>query len=287
MTARTFTDSELDAWFSETVTLAAAPGEVGRMPSNGDVAVARAIPTGPKVDVAIKELRALKQRFGGQIDPGTMDEKDLEAYLNEIKYKPSVGVTTVATVSLRKSGWSPQPGSTKNIPEKFVTYLGILAKAPCMEVIESNDETVSYREKNYNDLIDKAIKLLQLGIDGETDIDKIRNSLTSLAQGLTTSVKKTNSICILSQHAVALEPATPGYSVFLTQATMTLNKDGKAEVYESSLTVYWLKLRFNAEMWSSGMYRRIGKKAYADIDDFFDDIETPVPDSAPKLCFEA
>jgi hypothetical protein len=155
-----------------------------------------------------------------------------------------------------------------------------------MEVIDVSDQSVSYREQNYNELIGKAADLLQQGIEGEVNVSRIVDSLTNLAKGLTTSVKKADSICVLSQNAIPLEPARPGYFVYLTQATMKLTKDGKSEIYESTLTVYWMKLRFSTEMWTSGFYKVIGKQAYEDAHDWFQAIDTPVPPGAPKLCFE-
>jgi hypothetical protein len=67
---------------------------------------------------------------------------------------------------------------------------------------------------------------------------------------------------------------------------MKLSKDGKAEMYESTLAVYQMKLRFSTEMWTSGFYKVIGKQAYEDAHDWFETIDTPVPANTPKLCFE-
>jgi hypothetical protein len=280
-------EDEVVAWFGADVkTLSAGPSLVAKLPATGDLAVARGLLTGGNVENALRDMVRLKQRFGGRIDPKSMNDSDLEEYLAAIKNKPELGVTTVATVALRKSGWTPTPGDNRNVPDKFIKYLDILSKAPCMEVIDVSDQSVSYRERNYNDLIKKAADLLKQGIEGEVDVNRIVDSLTSLAQGLTTSVKKTDSICVLSQNAIPLEPARPGYLVYLTQATMKLSKDGKAEVYESTLTVYWMKLRFSTEMWTSGFYRVIGKQAYEDAHDWFQAIDTPIPAGAPTLCFE-
>jgi hypothetical protein len=282
----TITEHEAIAWFDDNADrLAAGPTAVADFPGTGDLSVARGLLTGPHVEQALQDMTRLKQRFGGSIDPRSMSDSDLEEYLAEIKNKPELGVTTVATVALKKSQWTPQPGDNRNVPAKFITYLDILSKAPCMEVIGVSDQSVSYRESNYNELIAKAADLLEQGIEGEVDVKRIVDSLTTLAQGLTTSVKKTDSICVLAQNAIPLEPARPGYFVYLTQATMKLSKDGKAEVYESTLTVYQMKLRFSSEMWTSGFYRVIGKRAYADAHDWFETIDTPVPANAPKLCF--
>jgi hypothetical protein len=275
------------AWFRGDVrTLTAGPSLVANLPATGDLAVARGLLTGSNVEKALEDMTRLKQRFGGRIDPKSMNDSDLEEYLAAIRNKPELGVTTVATVSLKKSGWTPDPGKNQNVPDKFIKYLDILSKAPCMEVIDVSDQSVSYRERNYNDLIRKAAELLKQGIEGGVDIKKIVDSLTHLAEGLSTSVKKTDSICVLAQNAIPLEPARPGYLVYLTQATMKLSKDGKADVYESTLTVYWMKLRFSSEMWTSGFYRVIGKQAYEDAHDWFEAIDTPIPMGAPKLCFE-
>jgi hypothetical protein len=286
MPGTTMTEHEVIAWFGDGAKpLSAGPSAVAGFPRTGDIAVARGLLTGRDVEHALQDMTRLKQRFGGTIDPKSMSDSDLEEYLAEIKNKPELGVTTVATVALKKSQWTPQPGDNRNVPEKFISYLDILSKAPCMEVIGISDQSVSYRESNYNELIKKAADLLEQGIEGEVDVKRIVSSLTTLAQGLTTSVKKTDSICVLAQNAIPLEPARPGYFVYLTQATMKLSKDGKAEVYESTLTVYQMKLRFSSEMWTSGFYRVIGRQAYQDAHDWFETIDTPVPADAPKLCF--
>jgi hypothetical protein len=289
MSGTAMSEDDVVAWFAgdfaEAKPLTAGPHVLASLPATGDIAVARGLLTGRDVDKALQDMIRLKQRFGGSIDPKSLNDSDLEEYLAAIKNKPELGVTTVATVALRKSQWTPKPGDNKNVPDKFIKYLDILSKAPCMEVVDVSDQSVSYREQNYSELIKKAADLLKQGIEGDVDVTRIVDSLTSLAQGLTTSVKKTDSICVLSQNAIPLEPARPGYLVYLTQATMKLSKDGKAEVYESTLTVYWMKLRFSTEMWTSGFYRVIGKQAYEDAHDWFEAIDTPIPAGAPRLCF--
>ena len=292
MNKRPESDTDVTAWLEDegTVLLTLdSYSPLSGFPSNGDMSIAHGFLAGD-ASAELQRMEQRRQRFGngGPIQVGKLSDSDLEEFLESIKNDYAAGVTSIAKHALKKSGWKPQPGNTENIPENFIKYLQILAvDAPCFEVINEDNEKVTYKEKDYNDLIDKAADLLEQAVKayaGAVDIVGIKNSLTELAKSLTSETKKTDSLCILSQHAIPVEPAIPGYFVFLTQAKMTLTS-GKANIYESTLVVYSLRLKFSAPLWTNGLYKVVGKKAYADAHDFFDQLDTPSSDSV-KLCFE-
>ena len=292
MSTRPESEADVAAWLEDrgaVLLTIDSSSPVSGFPSSGDMAVAHGFLAG-NASAELERMEQRRQRFGngGPVQPSKLSDSDLEEFLESIKHDYTAGVISIAKHALKKSGWAPQPGDTENIPDKFINYLQILAvQAPCFEVINEDNEKVTYKEKDYNDLIDKAADLLEQAVSayqGQVDVLGIKNSLTELAKSLTSETKKTDSICILSQHAIPVEPAIPGYFVFLTQATMTLTS-GKANIYESNLVVYSLRLKFSKELWETGLYKVVGKKAYADAHDFFDDLDTPSSDSV-KLCFE-
>ncbi len=271
-------------WFDQGFALmrgGAAPA--GGLPAGGDMAVAKGMLAGPGSAAARAAMSKIREDFGGAVDPAAMTGSALDRYLKRIRDTPAVGVTTVASVALKKAGWTPDVGKGGNDPARFQNYLNVLATAPCMMPPSIETTEITYREKKYDQLIDEASKLLTASLGG--DSDEIVKALTAIAKTAVTNVQKQQSVCIISQHAVAIDARTPGYYVYLTKATVTRTTK-KSELLESSLVVYGMTIPFSVEAWTSGLYEPIGRRAYADAEDWFKGIDTPTPEGAPKLCFE-
>lgn len=289
LTGKNMDTQQTDAWLDAV----AQPGPMmlSGAPISGDLDIGgeRSISGGSVSGDAVEQERAffksMRARFNGKVDPATMNESDLEEYLNAIKDHPSVGIASIARMSQRKAGWSPTPGSAKNTPDKFATYLDILGTAPLMRLKGSHHQEVTYSEKNYQDLIDTLVDAIQAIIGG--DKDEIAGSLRNLAVLGTSQTKKESSDTLFAQNNISLGVDRIGYNVFLTRATVSKEETGKSHIFESTLSLYSLTLEFDSDDWKLGRYRQIGRRIYSDDDDWLDDVETEEGADRVKLCIEA
>lgn len=275
-------DQRIEAWLN-----GAIPARSHAMDSDpkleGDRTAAVTALIGAGSKDALTVMENIHAKFGKTVDPKKMTDEELEEFLENLRTNPYLGLTTVTSETLKRSGWKPDLDEPDNDPKKFEAYIQALTGAPCILFRGQEKHKVDYAEKDYDDLIDQAVELFKAAT-GE-DPGEIRDSLVALAKTATRNVDTTEKVCILSNNVIKIDSGASSYNVWLTLATMKKTK-GKASMMESSLLIYSLALDFNEELWKAGVYKQIGRKLYHDYNDWADDMNAKANSADAKLCIE-
>lgn len=136
-----------------------------------------------------------------QLNEMNRDGKSTDITAEKLAELPANGLAIISTIAMGGIGYDPQKPSMSGNAEAYMAYAEEMKKNVLMMVEEDKLIDLSYREENYNDLIDKIVNIYD-SITG-VDKNKIKNSVTQLAKAALSYSEQKNTNILFSQGVIA------------------------------------------------------------------------------------
>ncbi|QLK88490.1 hypothetical protein E3U36_11400 [Arsenophonus endosymbiont of Aphis craccivora] len=138
-----------------------------------------------------------------QLNEMNRDGKSTDITSEKLAESPANGLAIISTIAMGGIGYDPQkPSMSGNAnAQAYMAYAEEMKKNMLMMVEEDKFIDLSYREENYNDLIDKIVNIYD-SITG-VDKNKIKNSVTQLAKTALSYSEQKNTNILFSQGVIA------------------------------------------------------------------------------------
>lgn len=236
----------------------------------------------PKRRFLIKTDETTQANIGGMFLG--KNESDPSAQGKEIFDNPKNLPTAVATIlqhSQNKADFHPSFQQPLVVAEKFREYLREIDSVPFLSLSMNDKVQKSYKEKNYDKLINEIVSLYD-GFE-EKDKAKLKESIRNIASSLVDSKDTELYRDIFSQATIRNENKEMEVVIYYTNFSMKrTEKKGEVTInqnYTVNRVVYTVlsaSIKAHADV--------LAKLTKTDVDDWIDKTSTPT-NPALKLCF--
>ena len=214
--------------------------DAGASPGSGGGAVSGAVVAGPRAEQDLAESRSvgdLKKSPDGQ---------------QFFRTHPMDGCTSVMNMARESAGYDPTAGFTPDAIARYHDYTRRLSMCPFFNLEMTDTVAVTRKSDDYDQLISDVADLFD-GIE-QTDRDKIKSSITRIAQAAASNSETAQSEDLFVQNVLYAANDDQGkgtYTVFIyaSHVSMVEHTSKHSHEFQSDYTVQRTKLVFRAEEW--------------------------------------
>lgn len=209
-------------------------------------------------------------------------DADIEEMAEVFIKNPVEAVTTLLNACRVESKWNPLSSNTKESAEGFSSYTKLVSSLNLFEVESAETESLSYSEKDYKDLINKAADAISGIFTG--DITTIKNSLTSLAIACTSQSNTENTATTFCQSQVSCIGSEKDihYSLAYTWMSMRYSvnsgKSAPANEYQQQTQIVGASFKFAVLKLTHAVAKNLARLQYGvcSLSEFAQSMKTPV-----------
>lgn len=218
-------------------------------------------------------------------------DEDLEEMADVFLKNPIEAVTTLLNACRVESKWNPLSSNTKESAEGFSAYTKLVSSINLLEVENAQTETLTYAEKNYKDLIDKAANAISSIFTG--DITTIKNSLTSLAIACTSQSNTENTATTFCQSQVSCTGSDKDIHYALAYTWMSMKysvnsgKSAPANEYQQQTQIVGASFKFAVLKLTHAVAKNLARLEYGvcSLSEFAQAMSTPIS-TGVKSCLQ-
>lgn len=216
--------------------------------------------------------------------------KSTDITAEKLAESPANGLAIVSTIAMGGVGYDPQKTIMFGNAEAYITYAEEMKRNVLMMVEEDKLLDLSYREENYDDLIDKIVDIY----DSITGVDKkkIKSSITQLAKAALSYSEQKNNNILFTQGVIASASKddvkfyiNSSHILFERQAGNT--KSQPTDKYVSRIQIKNIVLKMHTFIYDKKIAEILLDTTRSDLEEWIKKMKTKAKDKkeAMNYCF--